>query len=237
MKAGRILILTYFTFLFMHEVCADGMSGSSSSYGTPTIEKMEPLEKATPRVLPKATPPPPVYVPPAQSVQEAVYFYPGTIVNRSGVWEGGDNLLNLPKNIGLYVNIVKPGKDPLVIDEAKLKYEATKLFTKFNINPQVLVQPGQPPLPFLQILILLYPISDRGYAASCEGRLFESVNLQRFILEPTGMAFQAITWQKSSLIITPRENLYDQLQNNIEDIIQAFGERYQAFQNIKKDLK
>lgn len=210
--------------------------GSSMSGGSATIEKMQPLEKATTRELPKVEPGPVQKAAPKPLVMgEASYFYPGTIVLRNGSWVGGDNLLNLPKEIGLYVNIIKPEKDNLSIEEEALLQDLKKIFAKANIVPKTEVVAGQPPLPFFQVQILLYPI-DRGYAAACEGRLFESVELKRFMLEPSGMAYQAVTWQKSSLVVSPSSQIKDQLKKDVEDIVQSFADRYQAFENIKREL-
>ncbi|MFI5343601.1 MAG: hypothetical protein ACHQUC_05200 [Chlamydiales bacterium] len=192
------------------------------------------MEKPTPVTPPPAPKmPPPIELPKPVRVQ-ANYFYPGIVVNRNGKWDGGDDLLNLTNNIGFYLSVIKPDNDPLVMNEEKLKSIGENLFKKVNISPLIMATSGQAPLPFFQVQILIYPIGREGYVASCEGRLFESVNMQRIVLDSTGMAYQAVTWQKSNLLISPTNKIQEQIQQSVEDIVQAFTERYQAFENIKK---
>lgn len=215
---------------------SSGTSGTTT--GSSTMQHTPLLEKATPKQQPHTTASPtaPVVATPQSAPLEATYFYPGIIAYRNGTWVGGDNLLNLPKNIGLYINIIKPSSDTLEINEEQFLRDAQRIFEKANIAPRIMATSGQPPLPFFQVQVLLYPV-ERGYAASCEGRLFESVNMQRVILEQSGMAYQAVTWQKSSLIVSPKEKILDQLKVDIEDIVQSFADRYVTFENIKNNLK
>lgn len=216
----------------------DGMSPSSTmSSGGMEIEKTPLLEKATPRELPKAESKGPSPLPVPQQVStQAAYFYPGVIAYRNGTWIGGDNLLNLSRNIGLYISIIKSPTDPLEIDEEQLLRDAKKIFAQADIDPIILQAPGQAPLPFFQVQVLLYPV-ERGYAASCEGRLFESVNMHRMMLDETGVVYQAITWQKSSLIVSPKEKIVERLKVDIEDIVQSFADRYVTFEKIKNTMK
>lgn len=209
-------------------------SSSTMSSSSPQLQTMPPLEKPTPVKPPEQKAPPPTIAPPVKEMQQATYFYPGIVVNRGGAWEGGDDLLNLTNNIGFYLSIIKPDNDPLKIDEAQLKKMAENLFQSVGISPKILVAGGQAPLPFFQVQILLYPIGHEGYVACCEGRLFESVSLKRIFLDASGMAFQAVTWQKSSLIISPNSQITQQIQQHVNDIVKAFTERYQSFANIKR---
>lgn len=207
---------------------------SSSTSSSSSMQPLTPLQKPTPVApAPAQKPPPSVVLPPSVPMQ-ANYFYPGIVVNRNGKWEGGDDLLNLTQHIGFYLSVIKPEHDSLVINQEMLKSIGENLFKKVNISPVILAPSGQPPLPFFQVQILIYPIAKEGYVACCEGRLFEAVNMQRIILDPTGMAFQAVTWQKSNLFISPNNKVQEQIQKNLEDIVQAFTDRYQAFENIKK---
>lgn len=219
-------------------------SSSMSSTGLPTsssmtsssnsMQPLPPLEKPTPVVQPPAKNiPPPIALPKPVRAQ-ASYFYPGIIVSSKGTWDGGDDLLNLTNNIGFYISVIKPDNDPLAINQEMLKSIGENLFKKVNISPVIMTAPGMPPLPFFQIQILIYPIGREGYVACCEGRLFESVNIQRVVLDLSGMAYQAVTWQKSNLIISPNHNIHEQIQQHVEDIVQAFTERYQTFESLKK---
>lgn len=206
--------------------------GQIQTYNMPSELKSSQLEPLKPRENnppAKTAPVPPVSLPAAPTAQSAAYFFPGLVVFRQGMWQGGDNLLNLSSDIGLYIMISKPENDSLSVDEIQLKMVAESIFQKAGIRPTILVAPGQAPLPFFQFQILIYPIKE-GYVASCEGRLFESVTLKRIELDSTDMAFQAVTWQKSTLIVSPTNKFQAQLQLNVEDIANSFITVYQAFQ-------
>src|SRR5688500_14503074 len=81
---------------------SSSISGSSSSLGSDKIQNLNPIEKPqTPKqALPVSRPPIKLPVP---VNQVASYFHPGVLVWRNNTWEGGDDLLNLNRNIGVYV--------------------------------------------------------------------------------------------------------------------------------------
>jgi hypothetical protein len=205
--------------------------------GSSPIETMKPLEKPTPRTPPAAPQKPiPVPVPQATVNTTLDYFYPGILVNSNNVWEGGDDLLNLTNNIEFYLTIIKPDNDQLEIPKDKFRQTAETILRNAGISTKTLVRSDEAPLPYFQIQILLYPIGKEGYVACCEGRLFESVSLKRINLDAK-MSYQAVTWQKSSLIISPNSKINDQLQQHVEDIVKAFADRFQSFSSLTKELK
>lgn len=174
----------------------------------------------------------PAFKMPTMAQKSLDYFHPGILVFQNGKWEGNDHLLNLSDNIGVYVHVIKAEGDPLKISESELKKEIEEIFQKANIKPNTLAYQDQAPLPAFEIEILIYPI-DKGYVASCDGRLFESVFLSRFVLEK-GMAFEAITWEKKSLIVGPTDKFPEQLRTNIKEIAQTFASRFQAYEKLKQ---
>jgi hypothetical protein len=222
----------YKTIFFLFISAALNAQVSSSINSSNRIEPLNTIPKASTASIslpPIKSVPTPTAVP-----QSATYLHPGILVFRNNTWEGGDHLLNISNNIGVYVSIVKPESESLPVSEQELKNIVEQIFKKFNINPVTLAPVGQPPLPAFQIQVLAYPI-DRGYVVACEGRLFESVTLQRFILDSM-MAFQAITWEKKGLQVGPTNQIGEQIQSNVAEIAQAFGERFEAFERRKKDL-
>jgi hypothetical protein len=193
--------------------------------------KSEPLQGAKPSA-PQPLPEP--VAPPALIPEQAEYLHPGILVNMGGRWEGSDHLLNVSSNIGVYVSLVKPESEVLNVTEIQLRKEVENIFTLSNIKPQILVTAGKPPLPAFEIEIFVYPI-EKGYAAYCSGRLFESVVLERFKMD-SNMAFQAITWEKQNLIVSPKEQFATELTKTVQDIAKTFGERFQAYERIKRSL-
>jgi len=225
---------TYIVFSVLISMSSQGSAQIQSSntgksdLNSMGIEPMKPREPLNAPPKSSSSSVAPMTMPSAPSIGAANYFYPGLIVRRGGGWQGGDNLLNLSPNIGIYFNISKPENDMFEINEEKLKLECRDLFEKAGINPRIMIdKEGQPPLPFFQVQILIYPIKD-GYVAACEGRLFESVVLKRIEMD-TNMAFQGVTWQKSTLIVGPTGKFPDQLHSTVEDIVKSFADVYQAF--------
>lgn len=170
---------------------------------------------------------------PQQSKKLLDYFHPGILVYRNNKWEGNDHLLNLSRNIGVYVSLIKPEEETIDIDEDTLKREVDQIFEKANIQPTTLAYEDQPPLPAFSIEILMFPV-DNGYVACCDGRLFESVKVARFILDDK-MAFEAITWEKRSLIVGPKTKFKEQLVATVQEIAQAFVDRFQAYEKLNKE--
>ena len=210
------------------------MNSSTNGSGTiQGIEPFEPLKKNPPPATSKQTLPPPV-TPPKLIAEQATYLHPGILVNLRGKWEGSDHLLNINNNIGVYISIIKPEGENLNVTEGDLKKEVESIFTLAGIKPQTLVAPGKPPLPAFEIQVFVYPI-DKGYVAYCSGRLFESVSVDRFKMD-SNMAFQAITWEKEHLIVSPKDQFVDQLTRTIQDIGKTFGERFQVYERIKNGL-
>lgn len=170
--------------------------------------------------------------PPPLLPQQLTYFHPGIIVNRNGRWEGADNLLNISKNIGVFIDVLQPEKDPIHINSEEIKKKVEGLFARAGIFPTTLATSNQPPLPAFLIKILLYPIGG-GYVAYCEGRLFESVSLNRFSMDAF-MAFQAITWQRQSLIVAPQDKLIEYLESQVEQIAHEFIDVNKTFDERKR---
>lgn len=156
------------------------------------------------------------------------YFHPGLLAPIGGSWTGGDHLFNLTHQIAVYVEIVKPDIDIVGISDESIKQKISTIFTDGGITPKTMVESSDaPPLPFFQVEILLYPI-EGGYVASLQGRLFESVTLSRFQMDK-GTAFQAITWEKQSLLVTPKNTAVELLEKNASEIAQAFVDRFRVY--------
>jgi hypothetical protein len=210
--------------------------GSSTQPSSQIQGGMKPLDTSVQKstlTTPSQTSLPALVKPPPQVPQHAKYLHPGILVYLNGEWQGSDHLLNLLSNIGVYVTILKPQDETLNITQEQLQNEVVKIFEKANIKPLTLAAEGKPPLPAFEIEIFLYPI-EKGYAACCAGRLFESVFLDRFKMD-SNMAFQAITWEKQSLIVGPKSTFAEQLTKNIQEIAAAFTERFQAYEKITRE--
>lgn len=88
-----------------------------------------------------------------------------------------------------------------------------------------------PPLPFLHVLIMVNPI-EKGYVAYFGLRLFESVEIKRVVLEPD-TAFQAITWEKQTLLIASTEDFKKEMSNLTKELTEDFISRYNYYRSLK----
>lgn len=233
----------YLTLSFFICVCSLSAQGpaapmSSTTQGSSRMGgSLPPLEPKKADQQPQGNRPEiiiPRHVPAPPQPATATYLHPGIIVFHDGSWQGSDHLLNLTKDIGVYVHVIKPNDVDLGVTDAQIKKVVEDVFKTVNINPQTIVSPGQAPLPAFEIEILAYPI-EKGYAIAIDGKLFESVQLDRFQLDQN-MAFQAITWEKKTLQVGPTFNISEQVLKSVQDIAAAFAERYKAYEDIKKNL-
>lgn len=231
-----VSLTSFLPFFMMNELIAQAPPPAKMSSTTTPSSTLEgtskPLESLKPQQPAARQPlPPPAQRPPLLR-QQAEYLHPGILVFLNGRWEGSDHLLNLSNNVGVIVSLLKPESETLDVSETQIQKEVESIFSLANIKPQTLVASGQPPLPTFEIEVFVYPI-ERGYVAFCEGRLFESVTLDRFKMDPN-MAFQAITWEKQQLIVSPKAQFAEQLTKTVQDIATAFAERFQAYERYKK---
>lgn len=241
MVARQALYLFGLSLMFFSMAYAQTTGGLSTPLPTSVSSPSSsiPAMTTTPLKQPASPAPPPAtqpYVkraPPAITQQSATYFHPGILVFRDGQWQGADHLLNLPTQVGVYVELVKPPTLKLDISAEEIQARVSSFFAQNRLSPVSLVQVGAPPLPMFQIKIFIYQF-EKGAAAFCEVRLFESVNLNRFQLG-TGMAFQAITWQRQSLVVAPSTRILEEINKRLSEMIQDFVTVYQTYEQRKQE--
>lgn len=166
---------------------------------------------------------------------DPTYPYPGLLSMMYGKWFGSEYLYDLPQNIGVVIEVIKPGNNPIDVDTQNLRLEVSKLFYQANIHPESLAIGEDPPLPFFHILILVYPDEEKTIAA-ISGRLMEKVVLARLNFNTPGTS-QAITWEKMDLIITSHVQFHDQLQEAVVTIAKTFLDKVHYFSEEKYKLE
>lgn len=160
------------------------------------------------------------------------YTFPGITAQKDGKWVGSDHLLNLSDSILVDVELNKPDSIKIDISAEKIKETVSKLFKDAGIDPAGKSDPGKPPLPFFQIVVIIYNIPE-GYAFSVDGRLFEEVHISRAKLTD-GVFMQAITWNTDSIHVASTQKLADELNKSVEDVAQSFIDRYKFFKDLKQ---
>lgn len=212
---------------------------SSSTKSSSTIEGLKHLEPTRAEASQGNTQSTPYNYVPIQPVNLAqkniAYLHPGILVNFNGVWEGSDHLFNLTRHIGVNVTLVKADDVKIDVTSEMLKKAMEAIFQKGSIDPHVAVLPNDPPLPVFEVEIFLYAL-DKGFIASCQGRLFESVIPTRVKLD-ANMAFQAITWEKQSLIVGPKDEFVGLLTREVSDITSSFVEKFTIFERLRSNAQ
>lgn len=158
-----------------------------------------------------------------------LYTAPGIATLQGGQWVGSENLNNLTKDIGVVAEIIAPSTLSVPLTEEALRQKVVSLLQEARLNPHPAESmTKENPLPFLHLLIMVNPI-ERGFAAYCAGRLFEEVQIKRVFLKPN-IVWQAITWEKQELILSPADQLQDSLNRTIQYIIKDFTDRLHSHQ-------
>lgn len=161
------------------------------------------------------------------------YAQPGTLIYKDGDWIGTVNLFNLSSTIEVAVDIIMPpGDEELSISSKRLLAKIKDLLSTANISTSIPITADRPPLPFFHMQILIYPLGN-GYAASCEGRLFEEITLRRVALE-LGTVLQGITWQKQILVVADLQQAVSKIEKAALEIVSIFIEQYQYYAKVKK---
>lgn len=162
---------------------------------------------------------------------------PGIIFSEDGKWQGSDLLINLSDDIGIYTEIVTSGEDTLKLKQEDISNLIKEKFRKAGLKTRDPFLGGAQPHPYLHFLIYVHPIDDKGYITYCQARLFESVKLNRLPPLEKGAVFQAITWEKDSLLIAPQDSAIFLIEKTLGNVADEFIERYRYFEQLKEPEK
>lgn len=169
--------------------------------------------------------------PPRSQAIEGLFTSPGIVTWRAGEWVGSEHLYNLSKDLSIDVELIKGTPSGIPVNEDRIKEKIIPALKEIGLNTRFSLFPGQKPLPFLHVLIMINPI-EKGYVAYCALRLFEEVQLNRVYLKP-GIVWQAITWEKQELIVFPPEKMEEMIYKTIQDMVSSFISVYK--QKPEKD--
>lgn len=217
--------------LCCHSVQADlpGQPSSSTS-SKPMLQSPPPQPPASKQPLKPYHPKPPVK--PELPPMVRPFGMPGVVGFQNGKWEGTDYLGYLSNNIGINVEIVKAEHVPDVSSASAIEGLLASVFMKENINPNAGAMQG-PPLPFLHVLILVYPTDKDKYVVFGNGRLFEQIQVVRKEFVPSGI-WQGITWENQDIAISNAEQLDAQVKAVAEKIATNFAQRYRQY-NLNRE--
>jgi len=214
------------------------LAGASSAPSTTSLPGSVP-SKIPPVVYPSkpAAPLPvqsaPVSLPkPAVPPMEKPFGMPGVVGLRDGKWEGTDYLGHLSKNITVDVEVLKGDNTPVNVDISTLQAAIDTLLKNEGLTPKAEVAEG-PPLPFLHVLVIIYPAEKDKFVVFTTTRLFEEIQVVRKDFKPAGY-WQGITWENQDISLATSEQLVAQVKDSTQALVKAFLERYQLYN--KEDI-
>lgn len=224
----KILPKLFFPILSLLGACAvaeaatstSNLPGSSPSKIPPVTYPSKPAE---PTHVPPPAPLPKPVIPP----MEKPFGMPGVVGLRDGKWEGTDYLGHLSKNITVDIEVLKGDQTPVNIDTSALQSAISSLLKNEGIVPHSALNEG-PPLPFLHVLVIIYPIEKDKFVVFTTCRLFEEIQVVRKEFKPAGY-WQGITWENQDIVIATGEQLAAQVKTSTETLIKAFLERYKLY--------
>lgn len=163
---------------------------------------------------------------------EKPFGMPGVTGWENGKWHGNDYLGFLTSNIGITVEVLETENVPK-IDEAPIVAAVKEIFAKEGLTPKAEVEEG-PPVPFFQLLIIVYPADVARYVIFTNGRLFESIDVKRVDFVPKGY-WQGITWETQDIAMAKEKDLGKAIMDSAEKVAKNFVKRYREFNPTNPD--
>lgn len=233
---ARSVLLTAFFLIPLH-VSLFGAATMAPNVSTPS--STTPAKPATP--APATTPSKPAA--PAKKVQNTpvnpseVFTQPGIVFFKNGKWLGSDYLLNLSSDLKIIAEIVKSqNNESLPLQENALANIVSARLKQAGLNPSDTILTNQLVTPFLHVLVLVQNIEKAGYAVSCHLSLFEVVKLERVTLTDE-VSFQAITWDKETLLLVPVGQAVSLIEKAVGDLTDEFIKRFEFFEKLQKSAE
>lgn len=186
----------------------------------PSVKKSD-TPKHSFHPLPKRTLPP----------MEKPFGMPGVVGLKEGKWEGTDYLGHVANAMSVSVEIIKgENYEGPVIDETAINSLVLDLLKNSSISTLADVKEG-PPLPFLHLLLLIYPVDTDKILIYGSVRLFESVQVMRKNFAPAGY-WQAITWESQDMTLAAKSQLMDETKTLAESLVKGFLNRYKLYNRV-----
>lgn len=160
------------------------------------------------------------------------FSLPGVVGLQDGKWVGTDYLGYLTDHIGIDVEVLKPDSIQSPVDVNELQNIVAKTFENDGMTPRADPVEG-PPLPFLHILITIFPIERDKFVVTGNSRLFEQLQVVRKDFVPAGY-WQGITWENQDVVLAKGSELNGKVKEVVEKLAKAFATRYRQY-NLSKE--
>lgn len=225
------LLLTSMTLTVASTLCAT--TTSTPTTGSPPSTSIN----TTPS---QNTPPPPAPIPhpfkqlpkEAKPPMGEPFGMPGVVGYQNNRWSGSDYLGHLSDHIAIDVEILKGEGVPDVPSPAEIKGKIASILQSNEIIPNSSAEEG-PPLPFIHILLFVYPTGNDTFVVFGAERLFEQIDVKRKNFQAAGY-WQGITWETQNVILVPGNQLNAQMITLAETLTKEFVKRYRSYNPFNK---
>lgn len=167
---------------------------------------------------------------PLEFVQPLERYTPGLATIKDGRWSVSDMFYNLPPNIAVKVNIVKPQNQYTPISETQIEKQIREIFTRHFIFPDALAIPCQPASPVFQVTLLVYPC-DRRCVGAVTAQLYETAHPKRMDAPINGV-WQVISWQRQAVVASACEEFEQEIAKTVAGMATEFGRIFQYYHQI-----
>lgn len=203
-------------------------AATGNIYGPPSTNQAPPLRSpATPVHEKQHVPLPPMPHKPVVQPMAKPFGMPGVIGVVNNKWEGTDYLGYLTDKIGIDIEILKAAEVPPISDSSAIEQKVAEIFAKHSITPRADDGEGLP-LPFLHLLIIIYPVDQDKYVIFGNARLFEEIKVVRKEFVPQGY-WQGITWENQDVSLSNGAQLDDKVKQIALKLGEAFVKRYRQY--------
>ena len=202
-------------------------TSSPPSYGPPSSSQLPPIHQRPPET-PKA-PTPHIPMPPKPVVPPMAkpFGMPGVVGLDNDKWVGTDYLGYLSDNISIDIELLKTKDVPALPDSSVIEQRVAEIFNKHNIKPHSEEVEG-PPLPFLHILLIVYPVDQDRFVIFGNSRLFEQIKVERKDFVPKGY-WQGITWENQDVSLSNAAQLDEKIKLLADKLADAFATRFRQY--------
>jgi hypothetical protein len=155
---------------------------------------------------------------------------PGIVGLQNNKWAGTDYLGYVSNHIAIDIEVLKGQNVPDIIDDNVLAGRVRTILSKEDIVPETDVIEG-PPLPFLHILLLVYPAEKDRFVIFGASRLFEQIQVMRKNFSPAGY-WQGVTWENQDVRLATADQLNAQVMALVDGLALSFAKRYKEYNPI-----
>lgn len=225
--AKRLTLLSFgVAFILNTAPAAAATTSAPPSYGPPSSTQLPQIRQKPAENQAKPIPHPPLPRPVLPPMPKP-FGMPGVVGLVKDKWEGTDYLGYLSDKIDLDVEVLKTADVPSLPDSISIEQGVAHIFTKYDITPHAEMEEG-PPLPFLHILLFVYPVDIDKFVIFGNSRLFEKIKVERKDFVPVGY-WQGITWENQDVSLSNSAQLNDKLRQMADKLAESFAKRFRQY--------